>query len=111
MSAQSAAQRHRNGNGRVHGTPRVPVQHDSEFLESAPELVGALKGGNPRFAHVALASYLARRPDVPEADRAFLRRNYADMFERWRNGGLWLIPLDREAAEARVVHRMVIRPE
>ena len=38
-------------------------------------------------------------------------KHYADMFERWRNGGLWLIPLDRKAAEARVVHRIVIRPE
>jgi hypothetical protein len=81
MSAQSAAHRHRNGNGPA--SPRVPFRHDPEFLECAPELVGALKGGNPRFAHVALASYLARRPDVPEADRAFLRRNFADMFERF----------------------------
>ena len=37
--------------------------------------------------------------------------HYKDMFERWRNGGLWLIPLDRGAAEARTVHRMTIRPE
>jgi penicillin amidase len=37
--------------------------------------------------------------------------HYADMFERWHNGGLWLIPLDRKAAEERIVHRMVIRPE
>lgn len=36
--------------------------------------------------------------------------HYADMFERWRNGGLWRIPLDRRAARARTVHRMVIRP-
>jgi penicillin amidase len=34
--------------------------------------------------------------------------HYQDMFERWRNGGLWLIPLDRAAAEARAVHRMRI---
>jgi hypothetical protein len=83
MSAQSAAHRHRNGNEPAHAIPGVPVQREPEFLESAPELVGALKGGQPRFAHVALASYLARRPDVPEADRAFLRRNFADMFERF----------------------------
>lgn len=36
--------------------------------------------------------------------------HYADMFERWRNGGLWRIPLDRVAAEARTVHKIVIRP-
>jgi penicillin amidase len=34
--------------------------------------------------------------------------HYSDMFARWRNGGLWLIPLDRAAAEARAVHRMRI---
>jgi penicillin amidase len=34
--------------------------------------------------------------------------HYSDMFERWRNGGLWLIPLDRAAAQARTVHRMRI---
>jgi penicillin amidase len=36
--------------------------------------------------------------------------HYADMFERWRTGGLWRIPLDRSAAEARTVHKIVIRP-
>ena len=35
-------------------------------------------------------------------------RHYSDMFDRWRNGGLWLIPLDRARAEARTVHRMRI---
>jgi penicillin G amidase len=34
--------------------------------------------------------------------------HYKDMFERWRNGGLWLVPLDRAKAEARAVHRMKI---
>jgi penicillin G amidase len=34
--------------------------------------------------------------------------HYGDMFNRWRNGGLWLIPLDRAAAQARTVHRMRI---
>jgi penicillin amidase len=34
--------------------------------------------------------------------------HYKDMFERWRNGGLWLIPLDRAAAEAHAVHKMRI---
>lgn len=37
--------------------------------------------------------------------------HYKDMFERWRHGGLWPIPLDREAARARAVHRMVIQPQ
>jgi hypothetical protein len=103
MSAQSAAHRHRNGNG-AHAIPGVPLRQDPEFLESAPELVGALRGGNPRFAHVALASYLARRPDVPEADRAFLRRNFADMFERFeRSSGRivsWYMATDVFAAAA-----------
>ena len=83
MSPHSAAPRHLNGNGPAHATPSVPVQQDPEFLECAPELIGALRGGSPRFAHVALASYLARRPDVPEADRALLRRSFPDMFERF----------------------------
>ena len=34
--------------------------------------------------------------------------HYQDMFDRWRNGGLWLIPLDRSRAEARAVHKMRI---
>jgi hypothetical protein len=83
MSTQSAAHHRRNGNGPGDGLPDIEVTQDPEFLESAPELVGALRRGEPRFAHVALASYLARRPDVPEADRAILRRNFADMFERF----------------------------
>src|ERR671915_1243405 len=83
MSPQSAAHRHRNGNGPAHDISSVPVRQEPEFLECAPELIGALKGGEPRFAHVALASYLARRPDVSEADRAFLRRSFPDMFERF----------------------------
>jgi hypothetical protein len=83
MAPQSAAHTRRNGDGPAHATPTGPVQDDVEFIECAPELVGALRGGQPRFAHVALASYLSRRPDVSEEDRAFLRRNYADMFERF----------------------------
>jgi hypothetical protein len=83
MSAQSAAHRQRNGDGPAHAAPGGPKREEPEFLESAPELMGALKGGKPRFAHVALASWLARRPDVPEADRDLLRRNFPDMFERF----------------------------
>lgn len=37
-------------------------------------------------------------------------RHYRDQFERWRTGGLWLVPLDRAKAEARVVHRMTLIP-
>jgi hypothetical protein len=83
MSASSAAQHRRNGRAAGDHSSTTPVQQDVEFLQSAPELMGALKGGQPRFAHVALASYLARRTDVPEADRAILRHNFADMFERF----------------------------
>jgi hypothetical protein len=83
MSAQSAAKHRQNGHAPTPPSSTALVEQDPEFLESAPELVGALKGGQPRFAHVALASFLARRPDVPEPDRVFLRRNFADMFERF----------------------------
>jgi penicillin amidase len=37
--------------------------------------------------------------------------HYGDMFERWRHGGLWLVPLDRAKAEARAVHKTQIIPE
>jgi hypothetical protein len=83
MSSHSAAPAHQNGHSPAHPSSVAPVQQDVEFLESAPELAGALKAGRPRFAHVALASYLARSPDVPDADRALLRRNFTDMFERF----------------------------
>jgi hypothetical protein len=86
MSASSAAQHHQNGHAAGHHPSKTAVRQDVEFLQSAPELVGALMGGQPRFAHVALASYLARRPDVPEADRDILRRNFAGMFERFERG-------------------------
>ncbi len=36
--------------------------------------------------------------------------HYSDMFTRWRRGGLWRIPLDRDAAQARTVHKMVLKP-
>jgi hypothetical protein len=104
MSAQSAAHHRRNGNGPAPATPTVPVQEEPEFLECAPELVGALRGGSPRFAHVALASYLARSTDVSEADRDFLRRNFTDMFERFeRSSGRivsWYVAREVFAAAA-----------
>jgi penicillin amidase len=37
-------------------------------------------------------------------------RHYHDQFERWRSGGLWLIPLDRERARARRVGTLWLRP-
>jgi penicillin amidase len=36
--------------------------------------------------------------------------HYDDQWPLWRHGGLWRIPLERAAAEARVVHRLVLRP-
>src|SRR5918997_633364 len=83
MSSHSAAPPHQNGHAPAHPASVAPVQQDVEFLESAPELAGALKAGRPRFAHVALASRRARPPAVPETDRALLRRNFTDMFERF----------------------------
>lgn len=38
-------------------------------------------------------------------------KHYSDMFERWRKGGLWLIPLDRALAEKRIVSKLVIKPQ
>jgi penicillin G amidase len=37
--------------------------------------------------------------------------HYRDQFERWRTGGLWLVPLDRAKAERRAVHRLTLRPD
>jgi hypothetical protein len=83
MSAPSAAHHRHNG----HDPSRNgPVQLDVEFLECAPQLVGALTGGQPRFADVAMASYLARSDEVPEVDREFLRSRFNDMFQRFEEG-------------------------
>jgi penicillin G amidase len=38
-------------------------------------------------------------------------RHYRDQLPAWREGRLWRIPLAREAAEARTVARMTLRPE
>ena len=37
--------------------------------------------------------------------------HYRDHFELYVNGGLWRIPLDRAAADARAVNRLVLRPK
>ncbi len=37
-------------------------------------------------------------------------KHYRDQTPLWRTGRLWLIPLERTKAEARVVHRMTLRP-
>lgn len=39
-----------------------------------------------------------------------MSEHYADQFERWRNGGLWRIPLGREAAAAMAVRRLRLAP-
>jgi len=36
--------------------------------------------------------------------------HYRDQFGRWRSGGLWRVPLDRERARARTVHRLRLVP-
>jgi penicillin amidase len=36
--------------------------------------------------------------------------HYADQWPLWRNGGLWLIPLDRAKAQARTIRRQVLHP-
>ena len=83
MSAPSAAPHRHNG----HDPSRTgSTQRDVEFLECAPQLVGALTGGQPRFADVAMASYLARSAEVPESDRDYLRRHFNDMFQRFEEG-------------------------
>jgi hypothetical protein len=67
-----------------------PAQREVEFLECAPELVGAIRGGHPRFAHVAMASFLARSEHVEENERATLRREFPAMLEHFEraNGQL-----------------------
>jgi hypothetical protein len=64
------------------------AERDVEFLECAPELVAAIRSGHPRFAHIALASYLARSDEVPARERAVLRREYPLMFQQFerKNG-------------------------
>lgn len=39
-----------------------------------------------------------------------LSRHYRDQTPLWRDGRLWLIPLDRGKAEARTVSRITLRP-
>jgi penicillin amidase len=36
--------------------------------------------------------------------------SYRDHWSRWRNGGLWRIPLDRSAAQQRIRYRLVLHP-
>jgi hypothetical protein len=52
------------------------------FLESAPELVGAIRSGCARFAHVALAGYAARiKEGVAETERHRLKDLYPQLLE------------------------------
>lgn len=81
-----------------------PAQREVEFLECAPELVGAIRGGHPRFAHVAVASFLARSTHVEEHERATLRREFPAMLEQFErtNGQLvrWYMAEEVFAAAA-----------
>ena len=62
--------------------PPPARRRDEPFLESAPELVGALRSGCARFAHVALAGYAARfKPGVPDGERQRLRDLYPALLE------------------------------
>lgn len=67
-----------------------PARREVEFLKCAPELVGAIRGGHPRFAHVAMASFLARSTNVEEHERATLRQEFPAMLEQFErtNGQL-----------------------
>jgi hypothetical protein len=82
----------------------APRPRELEFLECAPELVGAIQTGHPRFTHVALASYLARNDHVPAKERAVLRREFPDMLEQFErtNGRLarWYMAREVFAAAA-----------
>lgn len=103
---------HRNGHragvlARPLGEP-TPGPREVEFLACAPELVGAIRGARPRFAHVALASYLGRRDDVAADERAILRREFPSLLERFErsDGRLvrWYVARDVFAAAALTEH-------
>jgi hypothetical protein len=105
MTEQSVKHRqHRNGDGPTYPMSEASAQGEVEFLECAPELVGAIRSGHPRFAHVALAAYLARSDQVPSEERAVLRHEFPDMFEQFErtNGRIvrWYIAREVFAAAA-----------
>lgn len=83
----------------------APPQREVEFLECAPELVGAIRNGHPRFAHVALASYLARSDEVSAKERSVLRREFANMFDSFErtNGRIVRWYMSRELFAAAVL--------
>ena len=83
----------------------APSQREVEFLECAPELVGAIRNGHPRFAHIALASYLARSEEVSAKERSVLRREFAHMFDRFErtNGRIVRWYMSREVFAAAVL--------
>jgi hypothetical protein len=64
------------------------ARHDVEFIDCAPELAAAIRSGHPRFAHVALASYLGRSDSTCDSEREVLRKAYPDMYEQFerKNG-------------------------
>jgi hypothetical protein len=54
------------------------------FLESAPELVGAIRNGWAQFAHVAEAGYAARfKPGVSADEQERLKVLYPELLERF----------------------------
>jgi hypothetical protein len=105
MTEQSVKHRqHRNGDGPTRPMSEASAHGEVEFLECAPELVGVIRSGYPRFAHVALASYLARSDQVPSEERAVLRHEFPDLFEQFErtNGRIvrWYIAREVFAAAA-----------
>jgi hypothetical protein len=64
------------------------ARHDVDFIDCAPELAAAIRSGHPRFAHVALASYLGRSDSTCDSEREVLRKAYPDMYEQFerKNG-------------------------
>jgi hypothetical protein len=71
----------------------LPVEPSSDipFIDAAPELVAAPRGGCARFGHVALAAWLGRNEErLPAEQRGAVRDAFPrllDAFER-REGGL-----------------------
>ncbi len=83
--------------------------------------VSHLRGSRPPFTTVAGPSerHVVDMADIDGAGGFILPTgesglpfdaHYRDQFEPWRDGGLWLIPLDAAAAAARTVHRLRLQP-
>jgi hypothetical protein len=81
---------HRRRESQTPSTSRY-AEPDVKFLECAPELVAAIRGGKPRFAHVALAAYLARDDAVPAHERRVLRRHFPQIVQCFEDGSGHLV--------------------